>query len=318
MGADKSLLFYLSIQDFDVALDAVHGGGVLTESVVTVRELVAWGLDEYSHRDSGADLTKSGLFDRCKCAKQTLIERADYEPCSALLSLETARIQHLLNVHAQRAELLREYKELDWTLGVVDIRRLLAFQRRLTFDHESQMSQIPQQQDWPALLSFAFGLARDTTYKMSVHEIDGQLSGITLRSCNPDLQLRSLADSGPDGSLPFSLFGGSPFFEVAELRGRWFLRDGYHRAYRLLRAGVNHIPAVVIRARTIDDVGATQPWFLSDEQLFSSHPPRVTDFLEDGLVIQYQRPRLVKTISIRVEESLEIFRTAEEGRGEKQ
>jgi hypothetical protein len=318
MGADKSLLFYLSIQDCDVALDAVDGGSVLTASVVTVRELVAWELDEYSHRDSGPDLTKSELCDRCKRAKHTLIERADYEPSSALLSLETARIQHLLDVHAQRTELLREYKRLDWTLGVVDIRRLLAFQRRLIFDHESQLSQIPQQQDWPALLSFSFGLARDTTYNMSVHEIDGQLSGITLRSCNPDLQLRALSDSGPDGSLPFSLFGGSPCFEVAEFRGRWFLRDGYHRAYRLLRAGVNQVPAVVIHARTIENVGATQPWFFNEGQLFSSHPPRVTDFLEDGLVSQYQRPRLVKTISIRVEETLEIFRTAEEGRGDKQ
>lgn len=289
----------------------------MSASAVTIHELIAWELDEYYYRDSGADLNKDELSGRCERAKRTLIERGDYEQDGALLDIETARIQHLLDFHSQRTELRREYEGLDWALGIVDLRRLLAFQRRLVFDYEVRPLEIPQQQDWPALLSFSFGSARNTTYKMTVHRISGQLSDITLQSDNPDLQLRALTNSEPNGSLPFSLYGGSPFFEVAEFRGRWFLRDGYHRAYRLLQAGVNHLPAVVIRARTIDEVGAKQQWFFNEEQLFSFHPPRVADFLEDGLVLHYQRPRLVKTISIRVKESLEIFRR-EEVRGDNQ
>jgi hypothetical protein len=279
--------------------------------MVTIHELIAWKLDEYSFRDTGTNLNKDELSDKCDRAKRDLIDRVDYEQCSALLSAETARIQHLLDAPTQRAELQQEYKGLDWTLGVVDLRHLLAFQRRLVFDHELRLLQIPQQQDWPALLSFSFASVRDTTYKMTIQEMNGQFSGLTLQSCNPDLQLRPLKKSGFDGSSPFSLFGGSPFFEVAEFHGRWFLRDGYHRAYRLLQAGVNHLPAVVIRARTIDEVGATQPWFFNEGELFSSHQPRVLDFLEDSLVLHYKRPRLVKRISIHVEESLEIFIGAE-------
>jgi hypothetical protein len=278
----------------------------LSQSTVTIHELVAWGLDEYHYRDSGTDLDKDELSGKCERAKRALIERVDYEPHSALLSVETAHIQQLLDVHAQRTELRQEYEGLDWTLGVVDLHSLLAFQRRLVFDCESQPLQISQQQDWPALVSLSFESTRNTTFKMTLHEIDGRLSGLTLQSYNPDLQLRPLMNSGSDGSLPFSLFGGGPFFEVAEFRGRWFLRDGYHRAYRLLRTGINYLPAVVIRARTINEVGATQPWFFNEEALFSSHPPQILDFLEDNLVLQYERPRLVKTISIHIEESLEI------------
>jgi hypothetical protein len=283
----------------------------LSVPTVTVHELMAWGQDEYPYRDSGTHLTEAELSGKSECAKRTLIERGEYEPCSALLNLETAHIQHLLDDHAQRKELRQEYEGLDWTLGVVDLRCLLAFQRRLIFDMESQLLQIPQQSDWPALVSFSLGSARSTTYKMTVHEIDGRFSGLTLQSRNPDLQLRPLSNSQLLESLPFSLYGGSPFFEVAEFRGRWFLRDGYHRAYRLLQAGVHHLPAVIIRARTIDEVGATQPWFFNKEQLFSDHPPRITDFLEESMVLQYKRPRLMKTISIRIEESLEAFREVE-------
>jgi hypothetical protein len=290
----------------------------LTKSTVTIHELIAWNLDEYSYRNSGTDLTREELSDKIEHAKRTLVERAEHGPCSAILHVETARIQHLLDDHAQRTELQQEYAGLDWALGVVDLRCLLAFQRRLVFDLESLPLQIPPQKDWPALLSFSLGSARNTTYKMTALKRDGQLFELTLQSSNPDLQLRLLPDSELYESLPFSLFGGSPFFEVAELRGRWFLRDGYHRAYRLLQAGVNHLPAVVIHARTIDEVGATQPWFFNEEQLFSAHPPRVADFLEESLVLHYKRPQLMKTICIRIEESLQAFNGAEEAQGDEQ
>lgn len=88
---------------------------------------------------------------------------------------------------------------------------------------------------------------------------------LRVRSHNPDLQLRLEAERG--GGCPFAVDGGSPFFEVAEFGGRWFLRDGYHRAYALLRAGVYRMVAVV-RARTMEELGATEPWFFGEEVLF--------------------------------------------------
>jgi hypothetical protein len=123
-------------------------------------------------------------------------------------------------------------------------------------------------------------------------------------------------DTERGGGSPFSLYGGSPFFEVAELRGRWFLRDGYHRAYRLLQAGVHRVPAVVIHARTIGELGATEPWFFSEEQLFSDRPPCVMDFLDENMVLRYERTALRKVIRIRVEESLQAFDEPDEVQGD--
>jgi hypothetical protein len=128
-----------------------------------------------------------------------------------------------------------------------------------------------------------------------------------LYSTNPDLQLRLSPQLGQDDLSPLSLYGGSPFFEVAAFRGRWFLRDGYHRAYRLLQADVHRIPAVVIYARTVGELGATEPWFFSEDQLFSSRPPRVMDFLDESLILRYERVALQKVIRIRIEESLQTF-----------
>jgi hypothetical protein len=293
-----------------------NSGELLSTSMVAVHELIAWELDEYPHRLAGSGLSEGQFAKEIGRAKQTLTGRGCYEPCDVLLEKETARIQHLFAAHTQRTDLQDEYEGLEWTVGVVDLRHVLAFQRRLVFDPELRALRVPKQEDWPALLSFSFGPARSIEYRMTFHERDGQGSEFILQSDNPDLQLRPVPDTKVRSPDPFSLYGGCPFFEVAEFRGRWLLRDGYHRAYHLLRAGVYYLPAVVIRARTIDEVGATQSWFFDEEQLFSSHPPRVMDFLDDDLVLRYRRPRFKKIFRIRIDESLQPENETDDAQGD--
>jgi hypothetical protein len=285
--------------------------------MVTVHELMAWGLDEYVYRNSEAGLSELQVAEMANRAAQKLAERSCYQSCEVLLDEETSHIQHLLDLHVQRVELRQEYDGLEWTLGVVDLRHVLAFQRRLVFDPKFELPQVPTQENWPALVSFSLGAVRSVAHSIIPHENDGQKMEFSLQSDNPDLQLRPVAGAQPHEMRPFSLYGGSPFFEVAEFGRRWFLRDGYHRAYRLLRAGVHHVPVVVIRARTMEELGATQSWFFDEEQLFSPHPPRVMDFLSDDLVLRYQRQRFRKTIRIRIEESLQPVDEADEVQGDK-
>ena len=284
--------------------------------MVTIHELIAWGLDDYSYRNSGMSLDKEEFAKALERAEHKLSERACYEPCNALMEAETKRIYELLSPHVERDDVRQEYDGLEWSVGVVDLRHVLAFQRRLVFDPEVTLREAPLQNDWPRLVSLALGSQRSTECTITSRKRDEGYMDVTLESRNPDLQIRLSPEAGQNGSAPLFLYGGGPFFEVAEFRGRWFLRDGYHRAYGLLQAGVFLIPAVVIRTRTIEELGATQPWFFSEEQLLSARPPRVMDFLENHLVLRYQRPRLIKTIRIRIEESLQPIRKEEEVQGD--
>jgi hypothetical protein len=81
---------------------------------------------------------------------------------------------------------------------------------------------------------------------------------------------------------------------------------------------VHCIPAVVLRIKTIEELGATESWFFDESQLFSNHPPQVTDFLNDDLVLRYDRPALRKVIRIRIEESLEALTGTNEEKGDTQ
>jgi len=61
-----------------------------------------------------------------------------------------------------------------------------------------------------------------------------------------------------------------------------------------------------VRVRTIKELGAVRPWFFPEEVLFSAIPPRAIDFLDDGLVIEYHRSPLIKTLRITVEETYSL------------
>jgi hypothetical protein len=283
----------------------------VTISKANVRELIAWELDDYPYRDAADGVGPAELRERTERASAKLAERDLYAGTTALLERETKDIQDLLTVAAQREDLRQEYENLDWTLAVIDLRRLLAFQRRLVFSFGSKVLVAPERHDWPQLISLAIGSERSTEHVVILDRSEEDRLDIRLHSSNPDLRLRFQPKTGRGELLPLSLYGGSPFFEVAEFRGRWFLRDGYHRAYHLLQAGVDRVPAVVIYARSIDELGATAPWFFNEEQLFSDRPPQVTDFLDDNMILRYERAALRKVIRIHIEESLEPFDVTE-------
>src|SRR5271163_115927 len=131
---------------------------------VNVRELIAWGLDADPYRDAGTGLGQKELARQVEQAQRGLTHREHYSTCPALLANEAEGIEHLFTAPALRDDLQEEYEGLKWTLGVVDLRRLLAFQRRLVFSPAQHSSPTPQQDDWPGLVSLAAGLRRGTEH----------------------------------------------------------------------------------------------------------------------------------------------------------
>jgi hypothetical protein len=269
-------------------------------SSVHVRELAAWGLDVYEYRPDSFELRNVAAPDRNPGRRSPL------QQSNVLLNHDFADLREAFLAQAGRSDLLAEMMGLTWSLGVVDLRPLVAFQRRLFFSSEVFLPPVPAAKDWPALLALTFAPAQLVKYDMS-HDPASQV--LLLRSNNPNLHVRIAGDV----NSPLRIHAGSPFFEVACFRDRWFLRDGYHRAFAFLRAGVFEIPAVIVHAKTIEELGAAEPWFFSEEVLFSPDPPRVLDFLDDNLILEYDRPPLIKTLRITMDETFtSAFPTGEQ------
>jgi hypothetical protein len=263
----------------------------MTSYPVHIRELTAWGLDDYAYRP------KSFEYESARQLAHIVAQRKGSEQVNVVLPAETEMLSEEFAIQAKRSDLLVEMSGLSWSLGIVDLRPLIAFQRRLSFHPELPQVPIPDARQWSALLSLSFGSAKPIECE-TIHDRSAQT--LTLQSSNPNLHFRITSDP----TSPLSIHTGGPFFEVACFRGRWFLRDGYHRAYALLNAGVFEIPAVIVYATTIEELGASQPWFFSEEVLFSEAPPCVVDFLDSDLVLEYDRPPLIRTLRITMEETL--------------
>ena len=158
----------------------------MTSRRVDVHELIAWGLDEYSYRDS-AGFDSRELAARIEQANARLAERPLYASSCALVEQDTRDIQPLLATAAQREDLRLEYQGLEWTLGVVDLRLLLAFQRRLIFSPSRQAQATPKPDNWSELVSLAVGSQRSTKHVLAHNSSDTDHLDISLHSSNPDL-----------------------------------------------------------------------------------------------------------------------------------
>jgi hypothetical protein len=71
------------------------------------------------------------------------------------------------------------------------------------------------------------------------------------------------------------------FVHVVLYRGRYFLRDGYHRSLALLAKGITHIPVLfqeILGSQNLEAEGR-----FPDETILGTHPPRLPDYLRDDV-----------------------------------
>ena len=80
------------------------------------------------------------------------------------------------------------------------------------------------------------------------------------------------------------------------------VRDGHHRLYGLMKAGISQVPAVLIHARTFEETGAGRPGFFGYEQLFGPRPPQLHDFVDDEFSAEVNVRAIRKVVRIRAEE----------------
>jgi hypothetical protein len=87
------------------------------------------------------------------------------------------------------------------------------------------------------------------------------------------------------------------FLSVALFEGKPILRDGYHRAYGLLRRGIHVVPAFVREVPSIEAIGFPQG-MVAQELYLGSQPPRLPDYLDDDVAADIVQPVAQKMLVI--------------------
>ncbi len=137
---------------------------------------------------------------------------------------------------------------------------------------------------------------------------DGDGKAVTISSPNPNLRVvgSGLGEVEPEPgkkqlAVSILIGGAASYLQVAEYRGRYFLRDGYHRAVGLLRRGITVIPCVFVFPRSLQELTPNNGLFAEDV-LFDERPPAVADFLDASVTFTIRRPSPRKFIRVRGDE----------------
>ena len=71
---------------------------------------------------------------------------------------------------------------------------------------------------------------------------------------------------------------------VVEYKGRYILKNGYHRAYALFRAGHRSLPCLLLHTDNYAMTGAQATGFFPLDTVLSEKPPRLEDFSSPAAV----------------------------------
>ncbi len=282
-----------------------------------VRWLLAWleendGVANLLGHIPAPDEETNEQRERWQAARRALHVRPPMSPPTPTLGELPPELREQGNAFRQRPDVIAAFQPHDWSLGMVNLREVLSFQKVVVEEHAIERAKAVAAADLSSLFKFCLPDASEGVNLPGA--LDQDQKAITFSSLNPNLRVGNHlildidvpATPGVPGRkdkfIGYSINFGSQFVQVAQYNGRWFVRDGYHRTYGLLRHGLERIPCIFLIARSFEELGAAAPGFFPYETLFSERPPFLTDFLDEAVSISAKQTAIRKVIRISAEE----------------
>jgi hypothetical protein len=237
--------------------------------------------------------------------RQNVERRPDHAALSPLQDVPPG-FAGALEELASTPEVQAAMGNLDWSMGFADpTRGVLSSVRAVDLDRAAALVDGVDLEP-RSLVDLCLPTPRSATVEGA---IDAFQMTFTTSSMEPNLRIAGFEVAAVQEAggqvhqvMGVRLASGPSFVQLAEYRGRWLLRDGYHRVVELLRRSVTRVPCVVIRARTFEETGAGRPGLFGYETLFGPRPPLVTDFLDDDLSADAATSATLRVIRVRAEE----------------
>jgi hypothetical protein len=186
-----------------------------------------------------------------------------------------------------------------WQVQMVDLTRVCAFQPFVYTDRSFEGSQLLDANDLTAIAALTLPLSQGDPLPI---QFDPIRQAWIVTSAN--MNLRIVGNVGPlpmqpGGSvLGFGLYAGPSFLQVARRNGRHFLRDGYHRAFWLLRRGITTVPTFVREFTAFEELVPDPRTVLPQDSYYGPRPPVLPDYLHDAVSAAVQAPDPRKIIII--------------------
>jgi hypothetical protein len=191
-----------------------------------------------------------------------------------------------------------------WVAGIADLGRLCAFQPVVYNDHARERAAAAGEGDLRSLAELTLPLGNPQPLRAS---FDEKRNAWVIVSSNRNLRLvgrftapvaGAPVGGGPDGTPGFGFVVTimPSHMQVVELGGRYFLRDGYHRALGLLASGIRYVPVLHARFSAIEELAV--PGALPQSAYTGPRPPTLVDYLDDDVSVDVQLPASEKMVIV--------------------
>jgi hypothetical protein len=294
---------------------AAAAGGVGLEATGQLlrpgRMLLGWLAQEHGEAllasQAGGELTEQQREQVRRAHAAVAARPEDVDQAELITELPAELAEHLarLQTTPAGASMLQE----GWQVEMVDLTRVCAFQPWVGASSAADRMDGLRADDLPAIAEIT--LPTSPTPTSVRYHLDQAKQVYTIVSPNPNLQVLRPLDRlqvPPDGAPGFGFVVAAPmsFLQIARFQGRWFARDGYHRAVGLLARGISHAPAFV---RDLDTIEALVPPKIQSGMLpqgayLGARPPVLADYHDDTVAVSARMPVQQKVILV---QALEHF-----------
>jgi len=180
---------------------------------------------------------------------------------------------------------------------LVDLGRVCAAQPQILVEDALRRVAGIDPNDLPALAQVTLPLPAPSQIPAA---FDESKNAWILSSPNPNLRVSGHfnAQVAPGVlGFGFAVTLQKSYLQVAGLGGRYFLRDGYHRAYGLLTAGIRKVPALVKEYESFEQIRLPQG-LLPQGAYLGERPPLLPDYLNDQVAANTLLPVTQKMVVV--------------------
>ena len=188
------------------------------------------------------------------------------------------------------------------SFAMVELEKLHAFQPNINSDYLQRLkNKAPEPGDLPALLAFCLPSRSEGPKLEALASANPSTNTFTLISQNLDLRIVGQI-TGEDPSsgrsfVGFAFGGGLPQISVAEYRGVYMVKNGYHRALALWGKGHRMMPCILVRTEQFVGTGASGAGFFNLDLIMGQKSPLLVDFHSPAAVV-HPRPLLRKILTV--------------------
>jgi hypothetical protein len=197
----------------------------------------------------------------------------------------------------QQAPGAAQYFVEGWRVCIADLKRVCALQPHIFTDHAVERARGLAPDNLRGIAAISLPLPQKTVLPL---QFDKARQAWMLSSANPNLRIvgnwQAEVQPGLTG-FGFIVSVLPSFLQVVRFSGRYLLRDGYHRAYGFLRAGIERVPVLTREFGPYEDLGLP-PGLLPPAAYLGERPPLLTDFLDDDVSADVILPAAHKMIVV--------------------